>query len=472
MVKMRKRWKRQVGTASAIALGLLAASWVAAIEVPTAQQKQEIQQKITEGNAARAEAMEKKKVADAAMKQFEEAAAAATEAREAKEADPALEKAAKEAGMKAIEAVGQAAFAMLKLRKLRDEAIVLTDKYYDLDAKNVKTGEARYDPTHPADGATDKDGNVRIGEDAFEDPAWLASVKFHEFIHADRAAAGDFPTTPKGTNMAECEAYDKELELDKELKKKAKDAGLSKEQIDMLKMARKWYYDTLSAANKKKVDGGDYVAMMTPLREAIGLGLVAVDFVGQGRAAGHVFKLEITRNTPEPFTLEIAVGTPISPGVAGVQTMMVGLDTAVTLVEPVTTVDVVGYCLNPELAPPPTEEQIRAGDERPTWTVVNPWERPEVYQAPAGIISAGNTLAEGGAYHTDMPKQKYLQTVVQRAIWHQSAPQKYNKERLHQDLVAQVERSGGRQTPEQIQNLTDHLWDDIDLTIKEGQRSL
>jgi len=349
-----------------------------------------------------------------------------------------------------------------KKRKLRQEAIELADKYYTPDNSNVK-GEPKYDPSVSGEGVADKRGNVKIGEDAFSSPGWLATSKMHEFLHCDQAKDGRWVDTTKGENMNETEAYDKEL-------KEAKKSGLTKDEIDEIKKRRKGYYDGLTAANKRKVDGGDYtVAMVVPVGDAVALGLANIDFVGQGRAAGNIFDLVVTRLAKNPFTLEISLGTPISPGVDGVQTMMVGGDVSVPLTGEKTTVPVTGYCLNPELLPPPTSAQIEEGKPSPTWTFVNPWEFPELYFGPMNIITTGNQLSGDEKFHTDMPVQKYLETVVQRALWFDANPEDFGKEKLQEDLTEQIEESGGKQTPEQIGELTEHLWEDIDLTLKESK---
>lgn len=65
-----------------------------------------------------------------------------------------------------------------------------------------------------------------------------------------------------------------------------------------------------------------------------------------------------------------------------------------------------------------------------------------------------------------------VQTVVQRAIWHEANPEKFNKEKLKSDIAEQVKESGGKQIPEQIENLTDNLWEEINLIKKESQKEM
>lgn len=406
------------------------------IQAPTAKQKKEIQQKIEEGNKL---ATELHKIA--------------RKYREAEKAENWAEsRIAYQKWLKVLD----------KLKKSRNEAIKLVDKYYKIDGSSAR-GEPTYDPFRPGDGTTKKDRTVLLHEPAFEDAAWLASCKLHEFTHTWQIKNGRWRSTGKEDRMNEIEAWDKEL-------KYAKITGLSKKQIAELKKYRKKYYDDLSEENKKKVDKGDYIARVIPLKDAIENGIALAKFRGKGRAAGIIFDLEITRTTQEPFTIEIALGTPISPGIVGVQIMMVGQDMVIELIESVTTVEVPGYCLNPELLPPPSPNQIEEGQPAPDWTIGNPWENPMVFLGPISIIKAGNELSQLGKFHKDMPPEKYLQTVIQRAIWYEADPEKYNKESLHKEIVEQVEKTGGKQTPEQIEQLTNNLWEDVDLTLKESEK--
>lgn len=410
---------------------------VSAYERPTASQVQEVQDKINEGNRVKENFIRKAEEAAAAME------AGDTERARRLESE-ALE-------------------LWNRFKRLRQEAIELADRYYNPDNSNVN-GEPQYDIGVRGEGAAYPDGTVRIGESAFTTSGWLATTKLHEFTHADQAAENRWPITGKGSNIAECEAYDRELE-------NAEESGLTREQIAEIERRRNNnHYNPLSDSNQREVDRGNYnTHVMVPLRDAIRYGFATVVFMGTGRAAGTIFKLQVTRTTPDPYTLEIDLGTPLSPGVEGVQDMMVGEEVIVRLKEKVTVIDVPGYCLDPELIPPPTDQQVEEqGLPRPVWQVENPWEYPERYQVPAGIIRAGNELSGTGKFHTDMPKVKYRETVIQRALWYNANPGTFNKERLKSDLEEQVKASGGKQTPEQVEKLTDNLWEDIDLTLKKA----
>ena len=210
------------------------------------------------------------------------------------------------------------------------------------------------------------------------------------------------------------------------------------------------------------------LAAMTSLQEAIGRSMVEVGFVGTGRAAGEIFRLTLTRNESfTPFEVGVPLGTTIRPNHPGFSPMMVADNGAVALLDEVTLVNVPGYTLNPKLDQPPT--QTTEGSNTPSWSISNPSEDPGPFAEPLNIINTGYALIGEGRFHTDMPAVKYVRTVVQRSIWFARDPGTYNKDKLEQDLVEQVETTGGSQTEEEIQELTNNLWEDIDLTVKESR---
>jgi hypothetical protein len=428
-------------------LSLVAPHPIFSIQPITAKQRKELQQIIGEGNEISIEMFE-------AYKKYKEEEQKSHQAEKEAEKRRHWEESSK-ARKKYFELRD-------KLAPMRKKAIELVDKYFKIDGSSAR-GEPKWVPFGQDIATTKRDRTVELHRYAFLDVAWLASCKLHEFTHCAQIKEARCLCSGKERNMAEVEAYDKEL-------KNAKITGLDKVLLDIIKKNRKKYYDALSEENKKKVDKGIYIAGVIPLKDATENGTALARFTGKGRAAGIIFDLEITRTTPEPFTIEIALGTLIIPGVIGVQIMMVGQDMVIELSKPVTTVEVLGYCLNPELLPPPSPKQIEEGQPTPDWTIGNPWENPMVFLTPMSIIKAGNALSAMGQFHKDLPPQRHLQTVIQRAIWYESDPKIYNKDKLHEDITEQVEKTGGKQTPEQIEQFTNNLWVDIDLTLKESKK--
>lgn len=336
-------------------------------------------------------------------------------------------------------------------------AIVLVDQYYELEQ------EGKNSPHEPiwnlrvvGYGKTFPSGAIEIGPDAFDSLEILLHTKLHEFVHADQAARGDWPKSDKGRAMAELEAYGKELRI-------AATTGLPADQVSSIEKRIKKYRDSLSEANLIRVDSGFYRAEAIPLREALEQGQVKMKLEGQGVAAGNIFRAQMERLSATPFTLEIAGGTPLRPKTPDIQTMIVAEDVFIELNQPVTTVAVPGYCLDPNLPPPPNNDARE-------WTVENPSSQPEQYETAQRVVKAGRNLAKEGQFHQDLPPNKHRDTVIQRALWYVADPQGWGKERLHADLVKQVRESGGKQTPEQVQKLTDHLWQDVDLTLKSSRK--
>ena len=127
-----------------------------------------------------------------------------------------------------------------------DEAI----KQYGIDVSGVK-GKVVYDPSTPGEGETAKDGTVRIGDEAFLSPAWLASSIGHEAQHAQQARDGRWNDTAQGRAMNETEAYKWELN-------NADKNGLTAIEQKTLNRRYNQKYNTLTPENKARADAGTF----------------------------------------------------------------------------------------------------------------------------------------------------------------------------------------------------------------------
>ena len=59
--------------------------------------------------------------------------------------------------------------------------------------------------------------------------------------------------------------------------------------------------------------------------------------------------------------------------------------------------------------------------------------------------------------------------MTQRAIWFVNDAVNFGKPKHEQDIAAQVEATDGSQTEEEIQDLANSLWDDVNRVINEGK---
>jgi WXG100 family type VII secretion target len=132
----------------------------------------------------------------------------------------------------------------------KQEAIDEAIRQYGVDTSSAKTGTPKYDSATSGEGGTTKDRTIKIGDDAFSSPGWLASSIGHEHVHAQQAADRWY-TGPQGTLLNEVEAYDWEI-------KNASRFGLTANEVKELEKRRKEHYDGLNADIKKIVDGGSY----------------------------------------------------------------------------------------------------------------------------------------------------------------------------------------------------------------------
>ncbi|HEX8264595.1 MAG TPA: type VI secretion system tip protein TssI/VgrG [Pyrinomonadaceae bacterium] len=145
---------------------------------------------------------------------------------------------------KQLKADGKDAESAAKKQEAIDEAV----KVYNIDTS--KTKSITYDPAVDGEGETTEDGHVKIGDDAFRDPAWLGSTVGHESeIHAkEQGAKGKWYTGPEGTAIQEVQAYDYEIA-------NAERYGTSPADVAEAKRRRQEHYDALSDEYKQRVDG-------------------------------------------------------------------------------------------------------------------------------------------------------------------------------------------------------------------------
>lgn len=130
-----------------------------------------------------------------------------------------------------------------------DEAI----RQYRLDT-SAANGPVTYDSEVSGEGLTDKDRTVKIGDDAFSSPAWLASSVGHEIVHAEQARDGRWNDTRQGVAMNEVEAYDWELQ-------RVDEFGLSTAERETLARRRETKYGRLTLFNKAFADAGIYTIL-------------------------------------------------------------------------------------------------------------------------------------------------------------------------------------------------------------------
>ncbi len=87
------------------------------------------------------------------------------------------------------------------------------------------------------------------------------------------------------------------------------------------------------------------------------------------------------------------------------------------------------------------------------------------------IIVAGNKLAAAGKFHNDLPPDRYKMAVIQRAIWvyeSRGTATPHTRDTLLADIRKQVKETGGTQTDAQIQDLVNHIMDDVNAVLKSA----
>lgn len=132
----------------------------------------------------------------------------------------------------------------------RQGAIDLAIELHGLDVSAAK-GAITYDSDVDEDGATNADGTVKIGTEAFSSPGWLASSIGHEVLHAEQARDGRWNNSKQGVAMNEVEAYDWEI-------RNADRFGLTDTEKATINRRRDTKYSRLNLINKAFADAGIY----------------------------------------------------------------------------------------------------------------------------------------------------------------------------------------------------------------------
>jgi len=155
-----------------------------------------------------------------------------------------LARAEKAAGVRAVEdLIG---------RGRNEEAMARALAVYGIDASHVK--RLSYVDDLPGTMATTgPDGTVELDPGAFDSAGELGSTLAHEIeIHVNEQLEKDrWHNGEVSKALNQVEAYDHELA-------NAERFGLSDEEVEEIRGARKKYYDLLDAEYKKRVDAGTY----------------------------------------------------------------------------------------------------------------------------------------------------------------------------------------------------------------------
>ena len=143
------------------------------------------------------------------------------------------------------------------------EALDKTVQYWGIDTKNVN-GKVTFDATLNARGDTDKDRNVRIGPQVFNDAghgaAATAATVLHEVTHANQVKGHGYPSEHAGWSnarmrqeFASYEAMGYQAALTN-----ADTIGLNADQKKWYEDKVTEYKDKLTPENRRTYDAGQY----------------------------------------------------------------------------------------------------------------------------------------------------------------------------------------------------------------------
>ncbi|GEM_PF-2820468 len=215
--------------------------------------------------------------------------------------------------------------------------------------------------------------------------------------------------------------------------------------------------------------------------------------VGLGVTAGRVFEIIVHNTTGETIVVEVPAGTVFRPGDPDHQGIVIADGQTVTVAPNQSAqAPLQGYCLDYGKQPPPATQLGALETEAVLVAMLDPAaalplslaaqasppgvkyqvdENPTAYAPFLRIIQAGDRLASEGKFHTDMPPYQYKLAVTQRAIWTyatRNAPKPHTRDTLLADIRKQVKDSAGTQTEEQIQELVNHLMEDVEAVLRSA----
>ncbi|MCA9791079.1 MAG: hypothetical protein KC910_04760 [Candidatus Eremiobacteraeota bacterium] len=183
---------------------------------------------------------------------------------------------------------------------------------------------------------------------------------------------------------------------------------------------------------------------------------------GRGQNTGEVLELELINKTQREATVEFIPGLVLEPPAGSTfQAVMIG--EVRRLVVPAggsIRASLRGYCLDEKAEAPPAGQVIEY--------------QPVLDRSGRSLqvlsLLAGRALAKRSELGNDLGG-RHLETVIQRAIWTIQNPTKHTRQQLLDDILAQVKATDGKQTQEQVEELTDHLWQDIQKVLELARRA-
>jgi hypothetical protein len=208
---------------------------------------------------------------------------------------------------------------------------------------------------------------------------------------------------------------------------------------------------------------------------------------GLGVNSGTIFVITVSNQTDQPLVVEVPAGTVFIPSDPADQRTIID-KTEDTPVAPNQSAQspLTGYCLDyGKQAPPATilgglnsdgvlvaslgPDSILSSLPQGSRVMYSVDDNPAAYAPILRIIQSGNDMAAQGKFHKDLPPDRYKQSVIQRAIWtytSRGSASPHTRETLLADIRKQVKDTGGSQTDAQINDLVNHLSEDITAVLK------
>jgi hypothetical protein len=191
------------------------------------------------------------------------------------------------------------------------------------------------------------------------------------------------------------------------------------------------------------------------LERAVAEGRVALRAVTEAATGDGRVTLELVPSAGTPLVVEIPAGT-VLEATDPAASLVVGEGTSCPLSGTPGQVDVPVHRLAPPRGDPPVPLV--------SWTVRSAESDPR-YARAKRVIEAGAAVAD----RYSCPEE-HRGRVVETSIWVAEDPAGFTRDDLRLLLVAEAPHDQSPPAPEELAELTDQIWNDVDLTVKASRQ--
>lgn len=195
-------------------------------------------------------------------------------------------------------------------------------------------------------------------------------------------------------------------------------------------------------------------------------GQIDVELKGNDIPSGEVFQGTIQNNTGSKINVQFPNGAMFFPETPDTQRMIITLPPSILLGPgEQATVPFGGFCLDPQAFPPSLNTPENWFPGAPMVPINGSPFNQEFSQVPLVPGMVPGLFIDETLTPTGLPPQMEQETITQWTIW--NVLEGFSVEDGEKKITEQVEEAGGTQTPEQIQELNENIWGNVNLVKKQ-----